>query len=447
MTPGAPGTPDDEVLRAEGLGWWSAWALLLRLVRPFRGRVGLAFALGVLRVVAFIGIGVLSALVVAGIKLGTPVDGLLIALYAIAPLAGLLHWLESWVAHDMAFRLLTDMRIALYDKLDRLAPAYLLRRRTGDIVGMATQDVELVEYFYAHTVAPALVAVLVPAAVMATLVIYGWPTAVALAPFIALVGLSPFLLRKRLDRLGGRAREMLGLLNAHAVDTIQGLTELLAFRQESARRRVFLGFVRDHHRVRMPYYRDLTFQMALIETATGLGGLAVVMGGAAWVGAGQLEAAWLPLLAILAMATFLPVSEIAHVGRQLADTLGATRRLHAVHSAPVTVTDGPGALPEPGAPALAMEGWASPMWARSGRRSTPSRSRCAPARRWPLWVPRAPARPPAPTSSCASGTRPRAPCASTAWTCGSGSSTTCAPASRWWRRTPTSSTTRSAPTS
>ena len=353
---GAAGTPDDEVLRAQGLGWWGAWALLLRLVRPFRGRVGLAFGFGVLRVVAFIGVGVLSALVVAGIKQGTPIDGLLIALYAIAPLAGLLHWLESWVAHDMAFRLLTDMRIALYDKLDRLAPAYLLRRRTGDIVGMATQDVELVEYFYAHTVAPALVAVLVPAAVMATLLLYGWPTAAALAPFIVLVGLSPFLLRKRLDRLGGRAREMLGLLNAHAVDTIQGLTELLAFGQEAARRAVFLGFVRDHHRVRIPYYRDLTFQAALIETATGLGGLAVVMGGVAWIATGQLEAAMLPLLAILAMATFLPVSEIAHVGRQLADTLGATRRLHAVHSAPVTVSDGPGAGPAPGAPALAMEG-------------------------------------------------------------------------------------------
>ena len=351
----ATGAPDDEVLRAAGLGWWNAWRGLLRLARPFRGRVGLAFGLGVARVVAFIGVGVLSALVVAGIKQGTPVGGLLTALYATAPLAGLLHWLESWVAHDMAFRLLTDMRIALYDKLDKLAPAYLLRRRTGDIVGMATQDVELVEYFYAHTVAPALVAVLVPAAVMATLLLYGWPTAAALAPFIALVGLSPFFMRKRLDRLGGRAREMLALLNAHAVDTIQGLTELLAFGQQAARRRVFLGFVHDHHRVRMPYYRDLTLQTALIETATGLGGLAVVMGGTLWIAAGQLEAAMLPLLTILAMAAFLPVSEIAHIGRQLADTLGAARRLHAVHSAPVTVTDGPGARPAAGAPALAME--------------------------------------------------------------------------------------------
>ncbi len=352
----APGPADDEVLRASGLGWWSAWARLLRMIRPFRGRVALAFGFGVARVVAFIGVGVLSALVVAGIKQGTPVGDLLIALYAIAPLAGLLHWLESWVAHDMAFRLLTEMRIALYDKLDKLAPAFLLRRRTGDIVGLATQDVELVEYFYAHTVAPALVAVLVPAAVMATLLIYGWPMAAALAPFILLVGLSPFLLRKRLDRLGGRAREALGLLNAHAVDTIQGLTELLAFRQEAARRAVFLDFVRAHHRLRLPYYRDLTVQAALIETATGLGGLAVVMGGVLWIGAGGLEAALLPLLAILAMATFLPVSEIAHIGRQLADTLGATRRLHAVESAPVTVSDGPGADPRPGAPALAMDG-------------------------------------------------------------------------------------------
>ena len=41
------------------------------------------------------------------------------------------------------------------DKLENLAPAYLLRRRTGDLAAMATQDVETVEYFYAHTVAPA----------------------------------------------------------------------------------------------------------------------------------------------------------------------------------------------------------------------------------------------------------------------------------------------------
>ena len=52
----------------------------------------------------------------------------------------------------------------LFRKLDELAPAYLLRRRTGDLMALATQDIELVEYFFAHTVAPAFIAVLVPAA-------------------------------------------------------------------------------------------------------------------------------------------------------------------------------------------------------------------------------------------------------------------------------------------
>ena len=118
--------------------------------------------------------------------------------------------------------------------------------------------------------APALVAVLVPAAVMATLLVYGWPTAAALAPFILLVGLSPFLLRKRLDRLGGRAREVLGLLNAHAVDTIQGLTELLAFGQAGGPAQG-LPRLRARPSPRAPPLlpRPHGFQMALIETATG----------------------------------------------------------------------------------------------------------------------------------------------------------------------------------
>ena len=66
----------------------------------------------------------------------------------------------------MAYQLLAEMRIDLFRKLDALAPAYLLRRRSGDLVALATQDVETVEYFFAHTIAPAIVAGLVPAAVL-----------------------------------------------------------------------------------------------------------------------------------------------------------------------------------------------------------------------------------------------------------------------------------------
>ena len=80
----------------------------------------------------------------------------------------------------------------------------------------------------------------------------------------------------------------------------------------------------------------------------------------AWlVSEGRLDAGLLPLATLLAMASFLPISEISHTARQLADTLGATRRVFAVHSEVVEVQDGPGVAPSGhhrtgSIPALAM---------------------------------------------------------------------------------------------
>jgi ATP-binding cassette subfamily C protein CydCD len=255
----------------------------------------------------------------------------------------------------MAYRLLSDMRVAIFRKLDALAPAYFTRRRTGDLVGVATHDVELVEYFFAHTITPAFVAILVPTAVLATLLVFGWPLAVTLAPFLLFAALTPVVARARIDRLGSRAREVSGDLNAHAVDTVQGLAEIVAFQQESARGHEFAARAREFFRVRHPYLSDLARQSAVQDVATGLGGLAVAAVGAALAAHGTLEPGVLPLLTLLAMSAFVPVWEIAQVGRQLADTLGSTRRVYAVHSEPVTVVDGPG-VPASRAPSsIALE--------------------------------------------------------------------------------------------
>ena len=334
--------PTDAILRAEGMGWTGVFRELLRHVVPWKAKFSVVLTLGIARVVSLIGVGVASALAVAAVKRGEPFMPYLGVLAVVAPLSGVLHWLESWFAHDMAFRMLAEMRIALYEKLDRLAPAYLVRRRTGDLVGMATHDVELVEYFFAHTVAPFLVAVLVPAAVVGTLAWFGWPMALALVPFLAVVAISPVLARRRIDVLGSRAREAFGDMNAHAVDTIQGLGEILAFQRTKARGAEFVARIERHTALRLPFYADLTRQTAILEAVTGLGGLVVVATGTHLVGSGTLDPAILPMLTLLAMAAFLPVSEIAHIGRQLADTLGATRRLYAVHNEVEAVTDGPG---------------------------------------------------------------------------------------------------------
>jgi len=352
---GAVKVVTEGIIKAEGLTWYQVVAALMKVILPWKGKLTLTFLFGVLRVITFIGVGVLSALIILALKNHEPYTGYAIALAVVAPLSGVLHWLESWMAHDMAFRLLAEMRIDAFRKLDALAPAYLVRRRTGDLMALATHDVELVEYFFAHTVAPAFVAILVPAVVVAVLAsASGW-LALALLPFLLAVGLSPFLMRKRVDRLGSEAREAAGELGAFAVDSVQGLGEIVAFQQEDRRGTRLDELSQRQISLRLPFFSELTRQHAVLEVMTGLGGLAVVVNGAALSAQGALDPGLLPLLTILAMAAFLPVSEIAQIGRQLADTLGATRRVYALANEPIPVRDGPGVPPRAGAAALALE--------------------------------------------------------------------------------------------
>jgi ATP-binding cassette subfamily C protein CydCD len=339
---GGADTSDDVIVRAADLGWGAVLRTLLGRTRGYRGRLALTFGLGVVRVAALIGVGVLSALAVRAVARVDAPGSLLLALLITAPLAGALHWMESWLAHDVAYRLLSDMRLDVFRKLDALAPAYLTRRRSGDLVGVATHDVELIEYFFAHTVTPALVAILVPAAVLVTLGAFAPALAIVLVPFLVYTALVPILGRARIDRLGSRAREASGELSAHVVDTVQGLGEILAYDRVQAWGDELGAKARRFFELRLPFLHDLSLQTALQETATGLGGLAVIVVGAWLAQQGRLDPVALPLLTLLALSAFVPLWEVAQVGRQLADTLGAARRLHVVEAEPVPVTDGPG---------------------------------------------------------------------------------------------------------
>jgi ATP-binding cassette, subfamily B, bacterial len=329
------------------VGWGATLGTLVQIIKPWRRRFAIVVTSGIARVAAFIGVGVLGALAVAAVKMGAPFGYLLILLALAAPLAGLLHWLESWLAHDIAYRLLAEMRIDLFRKLDTLAPAYLVRRRSGDLIALANQDIETIEYFFAHTVAPALVAVMVPAAVVLTLALVAWPIALTLLPFVLYAGLAPVVTRARIDHLGAQARDALGLLSAYVTETIQGLSDLVAFQAVAGRRRGFMELVRGYQQIRLGLLRDLSSQTAQLEIVTGLGGLVVAVVGARLAAEHQLIATTLPLLILLALASFLPISEIAQVGRQLADTIASTRRYYAVQREQPPVVDGPVRPPAP----------------------------------------------------------------------------------------------------
>src|SRR3989475_7254601 len=123
---------EDGAVRSKTMGWPQALPILIRMIRGYRARLVATFGLGIARVASIIAVGVLSALVVRAVKHDAPFGALLVALAVAAPLAGLLHWLQSWLAPDIAYRLLNDIRPPPFRKLDALAPPDLPpRRRRG----------------------------------------------------------------------------------------------------------------------------------------------------------------------------------------------------------------------------------------------------------------------------------------------------------------------------
>ena len=327
---------------ASRIGFLTVWRRLFQLVRPWRGELALTFLLGLAHHSSIIGLSVISALLVGQVITGGDLTVLLVLLGVFVPLAAFFTWAESWVAHDLAYRLLAEMRVDVYNKLDPLTPAYMVRRRSGDLLSIVGGDVELVEFFFAHTITPAFVAILVPAGVLATLAFVAWPIALVLSPFLLAVAISPFMAQKRSEGLGDELRSQLGDVHAHMVDSIQGMREISAFGQGPARTAEMVDNSWRFAHFQLRFLKERAFQIGFIEGMTALGGLAVLTMGAWLMTEGEISRPQLILSVILSVAAFAPISDIARTIKQLMETLAAARRLFVVHDEPVPVVDGPG---------------------------------------------------------------------------------------------------------
>jgi ATP-binding cassette subfamily C protein CydCD len=183
----------------------------------------------------------------------------------------------------------------------------------------------------------------VPGTVLAVLAYFAWPLALVLLPFLLAVGLSPFIAGRVQGRLGREYRAHLGVVNAQMVDSVQGLKEIVAFSRGPQQLASIRANGEGMKRVRLRFLNRLSFETVFVEGLMGAGSLAVLTSGAVLVSQGGLAAPVLPLLTLLAQTSFVPVSEIAKIGKELADSLASARRLFAVEDEPVPVVDGPGA--------------------------------------------------------------------------------------------------------
>ncbi len=278
-----------------------------------------------------------------------PVVGTLVVLSLVK---GLLRYLEQLTGHAVAFRALAMLRVDFYDRLAPQAPAGVLSRRTGDLVNRATKDVDRVEVFFAHTLVPAISAVVVPVVVLVVLATgYDPVLAVLLLPFLVLVGaLVPGWGREPSAAAATRVRAARGRLAQLVTESLQGVREVLAFgaadRRRAEARDVAAEVTRGLDGLAAWTARRRAANAVLMTGAV----VAVALVGAARVSAGALAWPDYAVAVVLSLAVFTPVLAVEDVAPDLEQAFASARRVWRITDAapatsspaqPVPLPDGP----------------------------------------------------------------------------------------------------------
>ena len=144
-------------------------------------------------------------------------------------LRGLLRYLEQYSNHYIAFRLLAVLRDKIFAALRKLCPAKLENKQKGAIIAMITSDIETLEVFYAHTISPICIAVIVSVCVVlfVGMVSSWWLAFVALLGFLT-VGIGvPLISSEKLKASGVHYREEFSSFNAYFLDSIKGIKDIV----------------------------------------------------------------------------------------------------------------------------------------------------------------------------------------------------------------------------
>ncbi len=207
---------------------------LLSLIRPMAPVMGVSAVSRVINQGLGVAIPAVAASMVIQFGAGSSVGRLLFVLGAMALVKGVFRYVEQFTGHAVAFRLLADLRVDAYRTLVPLAPAGLEDERTGDLVNRVIGDIDRVEPFYAHTLAPLASAVLVPIIAAIGLAVWVDPSvglAFVIFPLLMVV-FPPSIRARRVAELSREAREQSGDTAALFTDAVQGARDVAVFGAE-----------------------------------------------------------------------------------------------------------------------------------------------------------------------------------------------------------------------
>ena len=195
----------------------------IMVIAVINGSLGFIFAMGVTLMGA---VGVAKAL---GETIALSYSLIIGLAIGFGVFRGILRYFEQYSNHYIAFRLLALLRDKIFAALRRLCPAKLESKQKGSIIAMITSDIETLEVFYAHTISPICIAVIVSACVAIFVWVFSspWLALVDILGFITIGIILPMFTSAKLKESGVLYRREFASFNAYFLDSIKGIKDIV----------------------------------------------------------------------------------------------------------------------------------------------------------------------------------------------------------------------------
>ncbi|SHN83472.1 ABC transporter ATP-binding protein [Desulfitobacterium chlororespirans] len=254
-------------------------------------------------------------------------------------LSGLFSYLDVLVSHDTTYKILTKLRNAAYDKIDAIAPAALEGRHSGELTSIVLEDIEQLEWFYAHTLGQIIVAVLISLAALIAMGLISPLLPLGLIPFVIVLICVPVRAAKKANAQGYVMRENFSILNARIVDGVQGLKDIISFQWQRQFFQRFTQSVRDYHRAQLAYALRGGDENRLFQMIIGVGSLCGQILAVLLVMQGAADMVWLLPVFILCSVFFGPLQDALLTSINYGMIFGSAKRLFELFQMESTVED------------------------------------------------------------------------------------------------------------
>lgn len=316
-------------------------AYLLAQLKPYRLKMAFSVISGIMKEVFIISaVGICAYLVAVAIEGGDFGSVPWLWLLAIAVVGrGFCTYMESYLSHDVAYHVLVDYRLKLYDVFQTLCPDILLKKRSGQVATTLMNDVEILEWFYGHTVGFVIAITVLCTAITVFLATLHWSLAVAIVICIAAIFSVPFLMKGKADAQGLETRYRLGEANSVTLEGINGMNEILTLNWQERyqkKNRTFMGQLTE---IQVQYAKRMGVEGGLLQGVAGIAAVFINLLAIFLVFQGKLSLEWYAVIGTTVWLAFSPLLELCNLARNFGNVFGASARVTDILQAKPIVND------------------------------------------------------------------------------------------------------------